>query len=104
LLLADCSFATDDKGGERRVHHALDSTRVKFVASLLMFWQAKPMSGQSPQAGGIYLPIGIFAGLLMGAATGQPTAGLLLGTAGGTAAATWFWFKDRKANSRRRKP
>lgn len=61
------------------------------------------MSSQSPKSGGVFLPIGIFAGLLMGAFAGQPTAGLLLGTAGGTAAATWLWLKDRKHAGKRRK-
>lgn len=39
----------------------------------------------------------------MGAVAGEPTAGLLMGTAGGGIAATWFWLKDRKTAVKRRK-
>jgi hypothetical protein len=54
------------------------------------------MAQQSTKSVVIFLPIGMFAGLALGAAAGQPIIGVLVGTAGGTAAATWLWMKDRK--------
>jgi len=54
------------------------------------------MARQSTRAGGIFLPIGIFGGLLIGAVAGQPIVGLLIGTAAGIAGAIWLWISDRK--------
>lgn len=98
-LLADRGFPTDDKSGQYSVHHA----GLFDLATGRCFWHERRMSRQSPRSGGVFLPIGIFAGLLMGAVAGEPTAGLLMGTAGGGIAATWFWLKDRKTAVKRRK-
>jgi hypothetical protein len=53
------------------------------------------MSQPSPRSGGIFMPIGIFGGLAVGLLAGQPTIGVLAGTAAGAAAAALLWLKDR---------
>jgi hypothetical protein len=53
------------------------------------------MAQPSSRSGGIFLPIGIFGGLAVGALAGQPMIGVLGGTAAGAAAATLLWLKDR---------
>jgi hypothetical protein len=53
------------------------------------------MSQPTPRSGGIFLPIGIFGGLAVGALVGEPTIGVLGGTAAGAAAAALLWLKDR---------
>jgi hypothetical protein len=59
------------------------------------------MSQPSSRSGGIFLPIGIFGGLALGALAGQPIIGILGGTAAGAAAATLLWLKDRSGGRNR---
>lgn len=61
------------------------------------------MSRGNTKSGGVFLPIGIFAGLAMGAAAGEPVAGVLIGAAGGAAAVTWLWLRDRRRTRKHRK-
>jgi len=55
------------------------------------------MSQFPSRSGGIFLPIGIFAGLAVGVVMGEPTIGVLGGTAIGALAATLLWLSDRAA-------
>jgi len=59
------------------------------------------MSQPTSRSGGIFLPIGIFGGLAVGALMGEPTIGVLAGTAAGAAAAALLWLKDRADHPRR---
>lgn len=54
------------------------------------------MARRNAQAGGIFLTVGILAGLAWGAARGQPMLGILAGTALGIAAAVLLWLVDRR--------
>ena len=53
---------------------------------------AKPQS----RGGGIFIVLGIAIGLSIGAARGQPSAGLLIGLVAGSAVALALWLNDRK--------
>jgi uncharacterized membrane protein (UPF0136 family) len=48
-----------------------------------------------PQAGGFLLALSIIAGTLIGGLMGQPSLGLLVGTAIGIAIAVAIWLVDR---------
>ena len=56
-------------------------------------WRA--MARRNARAGGIFLTIGILAGLGWGLAAGNPMKGILIGTALGAAAALLLWLLDR---------
>jgi uncharacterized membrane protein (UPF0136 family) len=53
-----------------------------------------------PQAGGFLLALSIVAGTLIGGLRGQPSIGLLVGTAVGVAAAVALWLIDRTRDGR----
>ena len=55
------------------------------------------MRTQSPQAGGFLLISCILLGVVLGIMRGQPSAGFLIGTAFGIAAALAVWLLDRRA-------
>ena len=54
------------------------------------------MAQRNARAGGIFLMIGILAGLAWGMARGEPMLGILAGTALGIAAAVLLWLIDRR--------
>ena len=54
------------------------------------------MARRNARAGGIFLTIGILAGFGLGAASGNPMQGILIGTAVGAAAAVLLWLVDRR--------
>lgn len=53
------------------------------------------MARRNARAGGIFLTVGILAGLGWGVAAGNPMKGILIGTALGAAAALLLWLFDR---------
>lgn len=53
------------------------------------------MTGNGPKAGGALLALAIVAGAVLGVAFGQPTIGVLAGTAAGIAVAVALWLADR---------
>ena len=58
------------------------------------------MARKNTVSGGVFLPIGILAGLLIGAFAGQPMGGVLIGTAGGAIAAAFVWLMDSRKQKR----
>ena len=54
------------------------------------------MVQRNARAGGIFLTVGILAGLAWGVASGEPMLGILAGTAFGIAAALLLWLVDRR--------
>lgn len=54
------------------------------------------MARRNPRAGGLFLTIGILAGLAWGVARGEPMLGILAGTTLGIAAAVLLWLVDRR--------
>lgn len=56
------------------------------------------MQGRSKyaQAGGSILAISIIAGTVAGIIVGQPSIGILIGTAAGALLAFLFWLNDRR--------
>ena len=54
------------------------------------------MARRNARAGGIFLTIGILAGLGWGIAAGNPMKGILIGTALGALAALLLWLLDRR--------
>ena len=54
------------------------------------------MAKRNARAGGIFLTIGILAGLVWGIAEGNPMKGILIGTALGALAALLLWLLDRR--------
>ncbi len=52
---------------------------------------------RNPRAAGAILALTVIAGAILGAACGQPTIGVLAGTALGAAIATLVWLVDRRA-------
>ena len=54
------------------------------------------MNNSGSQAGGLFLFVGITAGLVWGAATGQAMRGVLIGTAAGAALTLAFWLVQRR--------
>lgn len=62
-----------------------------------MKWQEGPMAKQTQSvAGGIFIVIAIFAGTIAGAASGQPSIGVVAGAAVGIVLATLLWLRDRR--------
>ena len=51
---------------------------------------------RNPRAAGAILALTVIAGAIVGAARGQPTIGVLGGTALGTAIAILVWLVDRR--------
>ncbi|MGS1016847.1 hypothetical protein [Allosphingosinicella humi] len=49
----------------------------------------------SSQAGGFIIAAAIMVGVVAGAIAGQPSIGVLAGTAIGIALAIWIWLRDR---------
>ncbi|HWI85680.1 MAG TPA: hypothetical protein VNT42_05065 [Sphingomonas sp.] len=47
-------------------------------------------------AGGFFMAIAIFAGAIVGAACGQPSIGVVVGTATGVVFAILLWLRDRR--------
>ena len=58
------------------------------------------MPRKSPLAGGFFLILAIFAGVAIGVAQGQPTIGVLAGTALGGGLALFVWWLDRRRGAR----
>lgn len=54
------------------------------------------MAKRNARAGGIFLTIGILAGLIWGVSAGDPMMGILIGTALGALAALLLWLLDRR--------
>jgi hypothetical protein len=54
------------------------------------------MARRTPQAGGFFIVIGIFAGLAWGIFARDPMKGVVVGTAAGIAAAVLVWLADRR--------
>jgi len=50
----------------------------------------------SPRAGGFVIAVGAIGGALVGTFTSQPSLGLVLGVAAGTAIAIAIWLADRR--------
>ena len=75
--------------------------RRDWVAESATNWQESNMSDR-PQSrgGGIFIVLGIAIGTSIGAAKGQPSAGLLIGVAAGSAVALAIWLSDRKRMGR----
>lgn len=65
-----------------------------------LFWHGRAMASKNTVSGGVFFPIGIFAGLAIGAFAGQAMTGVLLGTAGGAAAAAYVWIMDSAKRKR----
>jgi UDP-N-acetylmuramyl pentapeptide phosphotransferase/UDP-N-acetylglucosamine-1-phosphate transferase len=51
---------------------------------------------KTPLAGGILIPIGLLAGLLIGIRQGEPSLGVLIGIGAGLLLALLIWFWDRR--------
>ena len=66
------------------------------VARWPPLWHGRPMARHSSAAGGIFLFLGILAGLAVGIALGQPTLGAIVGTAAGALVAIAVWALDRR--------
>ena len=60
-----------------------------------MAWGAMASSTPSPNAGGFLIAGAILVGAIAGVALGQPTIGILAGTALGVAGALIVWLRDR---------
>jgi hypothetical protein len=60
-----------------------------------MAWGDMANPSSSPTAGGCLLAAAILLGALIGVSLGQPSIGILAGTAVGTAAALVVWLRDR---------
>ena len=56
---------------------------------------ATPSPSPSPNAGGFLIAAAVVIGALIGTLLGQPTIGVLAGTATGVAAALIVWLRDR---------
>ena len=70
------------------------------VAEKRRNWQESHMTGPSQsRGGGIFIVLGIAVGVSIGAARGQPSAGLLIGLAAGSAVALALWLRDRGRES-----
>jgi hypothetical protein len=54
------------------------------------------MVRRNARAGGIFLTIGILAGLAWGVSAGNPMKGILIGTGLGALAALLLWLLDRR--------
>lgn len=54
------------------------------------------MAGPVRKSGGVFIAIGVFAGLIGGVIWGELSLGVLIGTAGGIATAAIVWFADRR--------
>ena len=54
------------------------------------------MTDRNPMAGGVFITLGIIAGLAWGISTGQATRGVLFGTAFGLFVAAIFWLVERQ--------
>lgn len=50
----------------------------------------------NPRAAGFFLMLAIFVGAIGGVIAGQPSAGLLIGIAAGSAIAVALWLSDRR--------
>lgn len=59
-------------------------------------WHGRLMPRKSPLAGGFFLILAIFAGLAIGVWRGEPTLGVIAGTALGAAIALIVWWRDRR--------
>ncbi len=53
-------------------------------------------TNRNPRAAGAIIAITVIAGAIIGAVRGQPTIGVLAGTALGTAIAIIVWLVDRR--------
>jgi UDP-N-acetylmuramyl pentapeptide phosphotransferase/UDP-N-acetylglucosamine-1-phosphate transferase len=51
---------------------------------------------KTPLAGGILIPLGLLAGLIIGIRQGEPSLGVLLGIGAGLLLALLVWFWDRR--------
>ena len=49
-----------------------------------------------PRAAGAFIALSVIAGAVIGAKAGQPTIGILCGTAAGAAFALFLWLQDRR--------
>ncbi|MBX9796909.1 hypothetical protein [Sphingomonas sp.] len=56
----------------------------------------RPPPRRTPIAGGFLIALSSLAGAFAGGLNGQPSAGLLLGVAGGVALAVAIWLRDRR--------
>jgi len=67
------------------------------LASRRATWQGGAMaSSPPPAAGGFLVAVGILGGAAVGFAVGDPTRGLLIGLAAGTALAIAIWWRGRR--------
>jgi membrane associated rhomboid family serine protease len=67
------------------------------VAESAANWQESHMSDQPQSRGaGIFIVLAIAIGTALGAAKGQPSAGIVGGTAVGVAIAILLWLRDRR--------
>ena len=51
---------------------------------------------KQPIAGGIFIPLGLLAGIVIGISTGQISLGMVLGFAAGVVLAIAIWLFDRR--------
>jgi hypothetical protein len=54
------------------------------------------MTSRNSRAGGVFLVIAIFVGLVWGIAAGNPMQGIIFGTVAGVALAVAVWLMDRR--------
>ena len=59
-------------------------------------WHGAGMQGRSTRAGGCFLTLCIFAGLVIGIARQNPMQGVLAGTIIGAIVALALWLMDRR--------
>ena len=57
------------------------------------------MRPSTSKSGGIFLTLGILAGLILGVVTGSAMQGVLIGTVAGIALALITWLIDRRRGS-----
>jgi hypothetical protein len=55
------------------------------------------MAQPARKSGGIFIAMGVLAGLIGGVVWGEPSLGVLIGTAVGIGAAALVWLADRRS-------
>ncbi len=66
------------------------------VAAGLSLCHQRAMVRRSRKSGGVFIFLGVLAGLVGGVIFGEPSFGVLIGTGAGVAAAAVIWLADRR--------